>query len=261
VRLVKRVCDTLGPDAHLLQREGSFPEIPVSWESHMGIERPVQVYNEWYLEPREAREAHFCLVNVNVEVLGLMPGQGVWICGEDEALGGWLVHKALPLARLAPAGHGAGGAEAQQRCLWWALVRLPSNRNIVYKYFVAPLSSPHSSTCWEGTSLGAQLDMLGSIPHYPITPFLIRVKHVRLVFVHLLCTGVPGVCAWWVCCASVLLCKCVSWRQNACRWTRPRVVDAKRAARGGHGPLPRARNPPLASPFLPRPQASPFLPR
>ena len=40
VRLVRRVCDTVGPGAPL---NGAFPEVPVSWESHMGVERPVQV--------------------------------------------------------------------------------------------------------------------------------------------------------------------------------------------------------------------------
>ena len=113
----------------------------------------LQVHHEWYLEPRESSLSHFCLVNVNVEVLGLKPGQGVWMCGEDEALGGWQVHSALQLTRLAPAEPGAGGEEARDRCMWWALVRLPSSRNIVYKYFVAPRTPPVSDACWEGTLL------------------------------------------------------------------------------------------------------------
>ena len=42
--------------------------------------------------------------------------------------------------------------QAQGRCLFWALVRLPSSRNMVYKYFVAPQGLPVSDVCWEGTS-------------------------------------------------------------------------------------------------------------
>ena len=45
---------------------------------------------EGYLESRVARLSGKCLVKIDVEVVGgLLPREGVYVCGDDAALGSW----------------------------------------------------------------------------------------------------------------------------------------------------------------------------
>ena len=129
----------------------AFPETPASWERHRGEQRPVQVHHEWYLEPRDPDLCLSSLFNVNVQVAGLPHGWGVWMCGADEALGSWDMSRALPLTRLEPLPRECADREqGQSDCIWWALVRLPAGRDIMYKYFVAPRVSSGADVHYEG---------------------------------------------------------------------------------------------------------------
>ena len=158
VRCVRDIVGTGNAKHSLLEPASETADADSPAIVHDGNEVEV-VNDECYLEAVDPSLCGTCLFKVDVEVKGLARGDSVWICGDDEALGGWQEGRGV---KLVGSPHVSGGASH----IWSAVVRLPTGKQVAYKYCVAYKDDNVRNSRWEmGTKrqLVTPANMRGSV--------------------------------------------------------------------------------------------------